>query len=252
MSLTLFADRKGMPSPNRSIDSARARRLLGVSPETGPEGLRQAFNRAVKAVHPDRHGGDGEGLRQVIEAYRWLDAAAPRPAPAPPPATEAGERRLEITPEQAMVGGWARLASGEGGARSVRLPAGLRAGDLVRMSGETFKIAILRGREASISGDDLLMSVEIGREMRLGGGRLAIETPTGPTTVWISKADAARGFARVCGLGLPARGSRAAGDLLLRLQPAPDARYDTPAQAKRRRFAAAWTGGDLASGRRFG
>jgi curved DNA-binding protein len=218
------------------MDAAAARRLLGVAPDADAKALRAAFKTAVKAAHPDRPGGDGERLRAVIEAYRRLTALPP--AATPPPAER--EARLEITPLQAVAGGWARVRLGPGREVSVRLPAGLRAGEPVRVSGQTLRVIIVNDREAAVAGDDLLMSVHVVRSLMLGGGRLAVETPAGTAVVWISKADAARGFARVAGLGLPARGGRGAGDLLLRLKPAPDARFDSPAQAKRRRFAAAW------------
>ena len=141
-----------------------------------------------------------------------------------------------------MTGGWARLRLDDGRVLSVRLPEGLRAGERVRISGQTCKIAIAiaNDRRAAVSGDDFLLIAQVSRALMREGGRLTVETPAGETSVWITKADAARGFARVKGLGLPARGFRPAGDLLLRLRLDSDARFDTPTQAKRRRFAAAW------------
>ncbi|MDR3513485.1 MAG: molecular chaperone DnaJ [Caulobacteraceae bacterium] len=217
----------------------QARRRLGVGPGAGAEALRQAFRQAVKAAHPDRPGGDGERLRQVIDAYGLLRAAipaAPAPRLAPPPA----DPRLEISAAQALVGGWGRVRLAGGREVSVRLPAGLRAGEPVRVSGETFKVLIANAPGAAVAGDDYLMTAEVARPLMETGGRLLVETPAGGAAVWISRTDAARGFARVAGMGLPARGGRRTGDLLLRLKPASDHRFDTPVQAKRRRFAAAW------------
>jgi curved DNA-binding protein len=236
----MFADLARVSRSALQIDSAAARRLLGVAPDADADVVRQAFRLAVKAAHPDRPGGDGERLRQVIEAYRRLDAtreAPPAPEPAPTPDREV---RLRITPAQAMIGGWTRLRLDDGRVLSVRLPEGLRAGERVRISGRTCKIVIANDRRAAVAGDDLLLVVQVSRALMQEGGRLSVETPAGETSVWITKADAARGFARVNGLGLPARGLRPAGDLLLRLRLASDARFDTPTQAKRRRFAAAW------------
>jgi curved DNA-binding protein len=225
------------------IDSAAARRLLGVAPDADADVLRRAFNQAVKDAHPDRPGGDGERLRQVIEAYRRLEATrAPAAGPIfePDPAPDR-EVRLKITPTQAVAGGWTRLRLDDGRVLSVRLPEGLRAGDPVRISGQACKIVIVNERRAAVSGDDLMLVVKVGPAVMRDGGRISVETPAGDTSVWLTKDDAARGFARVKGLGLPARGARPAGDLLLRLKPVSDARLDsTTTQAKRRRFAAAW------------
>jgi curved DNA-binding protein len=236
----MFAQAGGVSRSALQIDSAEAWRLLGVEPSADPDVLRRAFNQAVKAAHPDRPGGDGERLRQVIEAYRRLEATAAPPAPEPAPAPER-EIRLKITPTQAVVGGWTRLRLDDGRVLSVRLPEGLRAGELVRISGQSCKIVIVNERRAAVTGDDLMLVVQVGPAVMRDGGRISAQTPAGDVSVWLTRDDAARGFARVKGLGLPARGTRPAGDLLLRLKPASDARLDsTTTQAKRRRFAAAW------------
>jgi curved DNA-binding protein len=216
-----------------SIEAAEARRLLQIAPDASAGMLRRAFILAVKAAHPDRIGGDGERLRQVIEAYRRLAAQATPPQPG-------REARLEISPAQAMAGGWTGVRLDDGRALSVRLPAGLRAGDRVRVSRERLLVAIANTADAAVSGDDLLITMRVERGLMSHGGRLAIETAGGETVIWISKTDAARGFVRLAGLGLPARGQRPAGDLLLRLAVASEARFETPVRAKLRQFTAAW------------
>lgn len=229
-----------------AMDFDIARRTLGLGRGDGAdaETVRRAFRRAVKAAHPDRSGGDGERLRQVIEAYRRLQDEAHALAPArpaePPPELAPSGARLVISAVQALVGGWVQVRLADGRQVSVRLPAGLRAGETVRISGEGFAVSIANRPGAAVAGDDYLMTAEIGRPMLQTGGRLLVETPAGGAAVWISRVDAERGFARVCGLGLPARAGRRTGDLLVRLKPAPDQRFDTEVQAKRRRFAAAW------------
>ncbi len=81
----------------------QARAILRLTRDAPPSTWRAAFQREVKAAHPDR-GGDAERMRLVIEAYRFLKterpfgprAAAPRPrraaaararAPSRPPRT---------------------------------------------------------------------------------------------------------------------------------------------------------------------
>src|SRR4051812_39649011 len=90
-----------------------ARATLKLAPHDPPSTWRAAFQREVKASHPDQ-GGDSERVRRVIEAYRFLktkalapEQPAPRPQarpepraarPPPPPQPEA---RPEPPPEPA-------------------------------------------------------------------------------------------------------------------------------------------------------
>jgi curved DNA-binding protein len=211
-----------------------ARRLLAVAPDADARALRLAYLAAVKTAHPDRAGGDSTRLRQVIEAYGRLKAAAR--APEPPPAPDI----LTITPAQAMRGGVAEVALGAGRLARTDLPAGLRHGDIVRLSGQSFRVFIRGGRDAAVLGDHLCVTVAVDAAVLRHGGRLTIDTPTGPAGLWVSAGDAARGLVRRPGDGLPARGDRPAGDLFVRLIPAAAATQDRPARAKLRRFAARW------------
>jgi curved DNA-binding protein len=86
------------------LSEKQARAILGLAADAAPSMWRAAFQREVKAAHPDR-GGDPEHVRLVIEAYRFLklEEAAPRvrlnpgpaahrttrPRPAPRPAPRA-------------------------------------------------------------------------------------------------------------------------------------------------------------------
>jgi curved DNA-binding protein CbpA len=82
----MLAEPRSLFRPPR-IDSHLVRRLLGVASDADAEVLRRAFKLAVEAAHPDRPGGDGERLRQMIEAYRRLERRPPRHprrSPTPP------------------------------------------------------------------------------------------------------------------------------------------------------------------------
>lgn len=232
-----------MPAAAPAMEFEQARRVLGVSPAADADALRHAFREAVKASHPDRPGGDSERLREAIEAFQRLrqvvEAGDLRPPPPEVEPLDAPEDTLEVAAVKALTGGWTPITL-PGGEVSVRLPAGLRAGELVRISGRMFKVKIRNRPGSVIAGDDYLQTVQVSRELMATGGRILVDTPTGEQLVWFSRADAERGFARIRGLGLPARVGRAAGDLILRLKPASDQRFDTPVQAKRREFAAAW------------
>ncbi|MDB5460402.1 MAG: hypothetical protein JWO72_2143, partial [Caulobacteraceae bacterium] len=63
-----------------------ARAILGLAADAPSSAWRGAFQREVKAAHPDR-GGDPERVRLVIEAYRYLKLAESKPRePGPQPA----------------------------------------------------------------------------------------------------------------------------------------------------------------------
>ena len=225
-----------MAAPNRLTNDDWS--LVGAEPGADADDLRRAFHRTVKQVHPDINGGDGERLRQVIDAYRRLDQAE---TPAPDlPDFEGEPARLDIPAALAMTGGWTDLRLDDAAPVSVQLPPGLRAGEIVRISGQSFRIGIVRADGLSVSGDDILMVAKVSAALLADGGRLTVETPISSAQVWISRADAARGVLRVRGMGLPERGARPAGDLLLCLKPAEAIDVETSARVKRQRFAQAW------------
>lgn len=153
----------------QSEDHARA--ILGLAADAAPSTWRPAFQREVKAAHPDR-GGDPDRVRLVIEAYRFLKLeeltprpraaprpagtatrAQPRPRPAARPAPEAPEAEVETPsePETVVEPPWTARRPGfrisiveafkgcekmvrikAGKKYRVRLPGGLQSGDTVR------------------------------------------------------------------------------------------------------------------------
>jgi curved DNA-binding protein len=203
-----------MPWSERSDRVREGLGVLGVSAGTDPRRLRKAYLAAVKAAHPDRPGGDPARLRRVVEAYHLLRS---QPRPALRPSMKTAPPRLEITPSEAARGG-VRSVELEGVGRvDARLPAGLRAGDRVRISGVLMQVAVSAGDGVAVVGDHLCMTVEVDRSTMTGGGSLDVSTPTGTVQVEVSPQDAIRGLVRVLGKGLPARGRNAQGHLFLRL-----------------------------------
>jgi curved DNA-binding protein len=225
-----------MNDVNASRSAQEALRVLGVDAAYDAADLRRAFLSRVKAVHPDRPGGDAAALRAAIEAYRRLQprmsAALPRSLP-PRPAY------LTISPAQAMVGGTCRFSPTGGKALDISLPAGLRSGDRVRVGDRLLRVTVRSDETAAVLGDHLCLTIEVAAGLLRRGGRVVVTTPAGPVCVWVSAGDGARGLVRAVGEGLPARGKRPRGDLFVRLKAAEIAEED-PAVAKRRRFAANW------------
>jgi curved DNA-binding protein len=218
-----------------AISASQARLILGVNAAAGDEALRRAFRAAVKAAHPDRPGGDGERLRRVIEAYRLLrPLAAVRPEPRP------RAQRLTITPEDVVLGGWRPVRLGDGRTVRLHLPAGLREGEKISVDGRIMAVSIAGDEAAAILGDHLCLTVQVEPVLLRQGGRLIVETPTGPRSLWLTVQDGVRGLVRVAGHGLPPRGRYARGHLFIRLKAARDTHAQTEAQDKLRRFNAAW------------
>jgi curved DNA-binding protein CbpA len=49
-----------------------AYRVLGLSPGSDADAVRDAYREKVKNVHPDAEGGDEESFKRVNEAYETL------------------------------------------------------------------------------------------------------------------------------------------------------------------------------------
>jgi curved DNA-binding protein len=229
--------------------SARdALEVLGLESVTDPAGLRGAYLTAVKRAHPDRPGGDAERLRRVIEAYETLrDRRAPEPeieftnaaSPTrqPPKPTS---RRLEITTLEAVFGGVRAVPMRGCGDVHVRLPPGLRDGDLIAVTGVAMTVAIASDDRAAFVGDNLCLRVRVERAFLTTGGELETPTPAGPLRVQVSRQDAARGLVRVDAARLPTQGRHRPVHLVIKLEAAPSAAYETRTRTLLRRFTAAW------------
>ena len=224
-----------------SMSPKAARELLGIGPLASAAEIRRAFREAAKRAHPDRPGGDEQRFRQVVAAYHRLQplkAPAERivqpPAPRPP---QPGV--LAIDPIVALAGGAVEQALADGRRIRVKLPPGMRAGDVVRAGREEFTIAMHGTPELLVRGDDIWITVEVAPRLLDEGGRLSLETPLGRRTVWLTKKAGDRKLLRLVGQGLPARGQHLQGHLFLRLAPA-EGKADSAARALLRRFAAAW------------
>ncbi|WP_304166641.1 J domain-containing protein [Phenylobacterium aquaticum] len=226
----------------------RAREVLRLSAFHTTTELRRAFREAAKRAHPDRKGGDAERFREVVEAFRLLQAAAVERAKAehriiqPPVAARPlsqGSLTLAISPLVAFGGGQSDHVLPDGRRIRLTLPAGLRAGDLVRAGEIELTVAVRGDGDLLVRGDDVWVTVPVDPRLLAEGGRIAVETPLGRREVWITKKAGERGLVRLVGEGLPARGKRREGHLFLRLTPRIGEAHSA-ARTLLRRFAAAW------------
>ena len=230
-----------------------ARALLGLDGPVEAVALTAAFRDAVKSARPDGPGGDEVRFRRVIAAWRLLQAedaplslAAPTStsdrASSPPP--------LTLTPAQAMNGGSA-IATADGRALRVRLPAGLRAGDRLRLKRASadsrdlhLPILIRPSDGLSVLGDDVYMTWPVAPRVLVEGGRIEIETHVGPRSAWIVAGQSTLRL-RLKNLGLPPRGKHPRGHLFVSLAASEDA--PSAAEDLLIRFTRVWTPDRLAA-----
>lgn len=218
-----------------------ARALLGVGPDADERELRKAYREAAKRAHPDRPTGDAALFRDVLSAYRLLQDNPVRPTHFPPAVTTsppADRAFLDIDIATAVSGGSEELSI-DGRRLRLKLPAGLRAGDKVRLLDVLFEVRHRPLDGALARGDDLWLTGKVAPRVLAEGGRVEAQTPLGPRLAWISTKAAERGLVRLPGQGLPARAHHRAGDLFLRLE-ASEGDKESPARSLLRRFAAAW------------
>ena len=219
--------------------------LLGLTGPTDAERLGAAFRAAAKAARPDQ-GGDPVRFRQVIAAFRLLQAQGPvRPALSGPKVRPAAPPIVVIDPLRALRGGVGEVRIG-GRRLRIAIPAGLRSGDHLRLKdgsatgADLYLPVLIRADEGLICvGDDLYMTWPTAPRLLADGGRLEIETHAGPRSAWVvgGLTDPVR--LRLRGLGLPARGPRPAGHLFVTLKPAED--IPSAAEDLLARFTRVWT-----------
>lgn len=225
-----------------ALTLSAARALLGVAADADERELRKAYREAAKRAHPDRPTGDAALFRDVLAAYRLLQETPVVQHHFPPavatPASIADRVFLEIDILTAVAGGTEDMTI-DGRHLRLKLPAGLREGDKVRVEGVMFEVRHRAQDGALIRGDDIWLTGKVDPRVLSEGGRVDADTPLGPRPAWISTKAAARGLVRLPGQGLPARAAHKAGDLFLRLEAA-EAGAESPARSLLKRFAAAW------------
>lgn len=217
----------------------QARAILGLTPDASPHAVIGAFRAAAKAAHPDRPGGDAARFRDILAAYRLLQALPRLPAlisgaPAPEP-----EPHVEIGPLTALLGGEAEVVLADGRRLSTRIPPGARHGETLGVGGAIVKVRVVAEADLQARGSDLWVTAEVAAALLARGGRASVATPLGEKVIWISRKVAERGLVRLEGQGMPARGQHPQGSLFIRLVPDTGA-PESAARAQLRKFAAAW------------
>ena len=233
------------------MSAGQARQLLGLPPGADGEALGRAYRAAAKSWHPDRKGGDAERFRQVVEAHKLLTALG-KSRVGMMPVRRPGTRRpgpqrlrLQISVAEALFGGERRVDAG-GRAVDVKLPAGLRIGETLRLAGagpDGQNILLQIGAEMTpgvwLRGHDLWLDLPTAADRLRQGERLEVDTPRGRRAFAIPRALPGGALVRLKGEGLPARGRHPAGDLIIRLTLGSTAQESAAAQ-KLKSFSARW------------
>lgn len=204
-------------SEGLSFESACARLGLDPAQPDLQANLQGAFQRALKEAREGDDSLPSHHYSELLEAYRRLRGDCPPTNPA--------ERRfddwpshIELTPEEAILGGMktGRLLTGR--PFTTKLPAGLRDGDLVWVWGWLIQVRIDKGRELAVRGDDVWVVCRKPASALRPGARVTVETPMGPWSFRLSEDAVQRRLARVPGGGMPAARHHVAGDLYVRFE----------------------------------
>ncbi|HEY1753482.1 MAG TPA: DnaJ C-terminal domain-containing protein [Caulobacteraceae bacterium] len=226
-----------MSAATLTADQARA--LLGLAPDASPHDVIGAFRAAAKQAHPDRLGGDPERFREILAAYRHLQSLPRLPATIPVFEAPVVDPFVEIGPRTALEGGEADAVLSGGRRQRIRVPAGARHGERLTAGDDRVQVRIVCDASMQVRGSDLWVTAELSVLMLKLGGRVTVETPLGPKTLWISRKAGERGLVRLEGQGLPSRDAYPQGCLFIRLVPDVGA-PESAARAQLRKFAAAW------------
>ena len=230
-------------SASEIVSQREALALLGLSARVEGEALTAAFRAAIKTARPDGPRGDADRFRRIIAAWRLLQT---RDAPLALTAPAHQSPTLPVVDITAMAALKASAVEVLIGARRlrIRVPAGMRTGDHLRLKGaaeedgDLFLPVLIRASEGlSAVGDDLYMTAHVSPRLLEDGGRLEVETHDGPRSVWIVAGQPPR--LRLKHLGLPARGTRPQGHLFVTLRACEDA--PSPAEDMLSRFTRVWT-----------
>lgn len=201
--------------------------VLGLDRGASPEVRKAVFRNCVKAARPDQPGGDAERFRRVIEAYRCLEQADLRPVARATTARPAPvvEREVEISIEEACLGGSRILQVTAEQAFYWRIEPGLRDGDLVREPspfGElALRVRIVSEPDRKVMGGDLWITLAVDPWLLEDGGRLETSTPFGARSLWVPRGLPDNAMLRLKDCGLPAREGYPQGHAFVKLIPDP-------------------------------
>ncbi|HEY5049239.1 MAG TPA: DnaJ C-terminal domain-containing protein [Rhizomicrobium sp.] len=139
------------------------------------------------------------------------------------------EYALTVGFEQAAVGATTRLTLPDGRELDVRIPAGLREGQQIRLKGQgapgrggpggdvLLTVSVAAHPWLVRDGNDLRMDLPVTLKEAVLGGKVAVPTLTGPVTLTVPPNSNTGAVLRLKGKGVPAHGRDPAGNLYVKL-----------------------------------
>ena len=219
---------------------AEARAILNIADDAPLAAWRPAFSMAVKLVHPD-HGGDPAEASRVIQAYKFLKEAETQRNlhPRAQQTSDLGEpAAFSITIKEAFRGVERDVLLAPGQSFKVRLPPGLRAGELISFGVErpVARTVTIRSQPgAEIRGSDLWLEVGLSPSSLKTGGLVRLSTLIGERDLWLSRKAADDQLITLPNEGLPCRGPYPSGNAFIRLKPDREIAWRRLSAANRRR-----------------
>jgi curved DNA-binding protein len=212
----------------------------GAQPGTGGGTYRQVSPEEFEQIF----GGRGSGFSDFFETLfggmpgrgvRFdFGEAAPEQARRRQPRPRRGrdvEHELEITLEEAFHGGTRVLQKGDGSKIEVRIPAGIRAGNRIRLKGQGqptpgaapgdlfLKVSIQTHPRYERQGDDLYMTIVVDLYTLILGGAIQVQGLDKTVNLTIPPETKNAASFRLRGLGMPGRkGVSQRGDLYVKVQ----------------------------------
>jgi len=140
------------------------------------------------------------------------------------------EYALTVTFEEAAAGGTRRINLPDGRELDVRIPAGLKDGQQIRLKGQgapgrnggpvgdmLLTLSVAPHPWLNRDGNDIKMDLPVGLKEAILGGKVTVPTLTGPVTLTVPEGSNTGTILRLKGKGVPAHGGDAAGNLYVRL-----------------------------------
>ncbi len=211
--------------------------MRGRSGRTGPGGFEFNWSGGegmnAEDIFSDILGGLGGGSRRRAQPRKGADI----------------QLQTTVTLQEAAAGGVRRVIAGDGRELEVRIPAGVKDGQQIRLRGQgapgerggppgdaLIEIAVAPHPFFERDGRDLRMDLPISLKEAILGAKVPVPTLTGSVAVTVPPHSNSGRLLRLKGKGLPATGGEEAGDLYARLvitlPDSPDANLDA--------FASSW------------